>query len=204
MASNVKACSVSVEDFPHRLIVTIGTLDLCFSTAPPSFPSRLQHPGCTKHVMKVQGRQPALGTLRLPGLAPGAFETHAFPAPALQNQQRTPRRAGSFGTRLDARAASGKVVRSDLQSGPAEPYRGPIQASEVGSGGAGVHRGIDVPNVRFLSAPWFALVPACLRSAASSPARSAWPRPGSGMVCSFGRRAVDDRAESHGTSRPRR
>jgi hypothetical protein len=200
MASNVKAWSVSVEDFPLRFIVTIGTLDPYFSTTPSRFESRLQHQGCTKHVTKVQVRQPDFGTRRLPGLAPGAFETHTFPTPAPQNQQLAPRRTGSFVTRLDARAASGKVARSDVCSGPAEPYRGPIQAREVGNGGAGVHRGIYVPNVRLLAAPVFALVPGCLRSAPSSSARSAWLRHGSGMVGSLARRALAGHAGSHGTS----
>ena len=40
-----------------------------------------------------------------------------------------------------------------------KPRRGLIQACEVGNGGAAVHRGINVPNVRFLAAPFVALVP---------------------------------------------
>ena len=41
----------------------------------------------------------------------------------------------------------------------AEPYWGPIQANEVGNGGAGVLTGIYVPNVGFFAAPLIALVP---------------------------------------------
>src|SRR5258708_27163209 len=113
MASNVKAWSVPVEESLLRFLVTTGTLDLCLLTTPRSFASRLQHPGCTKHVIKVQVRGPRGRSPRLPGLAPGAFETHTFPTSALQNHQLTLRKAGSFVRRLDARAASGHGRRSD-------------------------------------------------------------------------------------------
>src|SRR6516165_10374533 len=113
MASDVKAWSLPVEDFRLRLTVTTGTLDLCLSTTPRSFESRLQHPGCTKHVIKVQARGSQEGTRRLPDVSPGAFETHTFPTSALQNHQLALRKAGSFVTRLDARAASGPGRRSD-------------------------------------------------------------------------------------------
>ena len=159
MASDVKAWSLPVEDFRLRLTVTTGTLDLCLSTTPRSFESRLQHPGCTKHVIKVQARGSQEGTRRLPGLSPGAFETHTFPTSALQNHQLTLRKAGSFGTRLDARAASGHSRRSDQHIPMAEPYRGPIQAREVGNAGVRVLTGITVPNEAFLAAPLVTLVP---------------------------------------------
>lgn len=160
MASDVKAWSVPVEDFLLRLLVTIGTLDLCLLTTPRSFASRLQHPGCTKHVIKVQVRGFQERTPRLPGVSPGAFETHTFPTSALQNHQLTLRKAGSFVTRLDARAASGHGRRSDPQTDIAEPYRGPIQAREVGNGGVRVLTGINVPNEELVAVPLVTLVPA--------------------------------------------
>ena len=153
MASDVKAWSLPVEDFRLRLTVTTGTLDPCLLTTPRSFGSWLQHPGCTKHVIKVQVRETQGRTPRLPGLSPGAFETHTFPTSALQNHQLTLRKAGSFGTRLDARAASGHSRRSDQHIPMAEPYRGPIQAREIGNGGVWVLTGILVPNGGFFAAP---------------------------------------------------
>ena len=159
MASDVKAWSVPVEDFRLRLTVTTGTLDPCLLTTPRSFGSWLQHPGCTKHVIKVQVRETQGRTPRLPGLSPGAFETHTFPTSALQNHQLTLRKAGSFGTRLDARAASGHSRRSDQHIPMAEPYRGPIQAREVGNAGVRVLTGITVPNEEFFAAPLVTLVP---------------------------------------------
>src|SRR5262245_54635568 len=116
MASNVKVWSVSVEDFLLRFLVTIGTLDPCLWTTPRRFESRLQHPGCTQHVIKVQVRGPHDRIPRLPRVSPGAFETHSFPTSALPNHQLTLREAGSFGTRLDARAASGPGRNSDPQT----------------------------------------------------------------------------------------
>jgi hypothetical protein len=159
MASNVKVCSVPVEDFRLRFVVTTGTLDPYLSTTPRRFASRLQHPGCTKHVIKVPVRGPDFRNPRLPGVSPGAFETHSFPTSALQNHQLTLREAGSFVPRLDARAASGHGRRSDPQTPIAEPHRGPIQAREVGNGGIRALIGINVPNVGFLAAPLVTLVP---------------------------------------------
>jgi hypothetical protein len=159
MTSDVKAWSVSVEDFRLRFTVTTGTLALCLLTTPRRFESRLQHSGCTKHVIKVQVRGPREGIPRLPGLSPGAFETHPFPTSALQNHRLALRKAGSFVRRLDARAASGHGHRSDLSTENAEPHRGPIQAWEVGSGGVRVLTGINVPNDAFLAAPLVTLVP---------------------------------------------
>src|SRR5262245_56321953 len=159
MTSDVKAWSVRVEEFLLRFLVTTGTLDPCLSTTPRRFASRLQHPGCTKHVIKVPGRGPSFRGPRLPDVSPGAFETHSFPTSALQNHQLTLREAGSFVPRLDARAASGHGHRSDPPTEIAEPYRGPIQACEVGNGGGRVHTGINVPNEAFVAAPLVTLVP---------------------------------------------
>src|SRR5438874_536034 len=116
------------------------------------------------------------------GRSPGAFETHAFPTPALQNQQLTLRGAGSLGRGSTLGQPRDKVARCRSSCEPAEPHRGPIQAREVGNTGARVRTGINVPNVGFFAVPFDALVPACLRSASSSPARSAWLRHGSGMA----------------------
>src|SRR5579871_3056735 len=115
MASDVKAWSVPVEELLLRPLVTTGTLDPCLSTTPGRFAARWQHPGCTHHGIKVPERGRAFTGPRLPGVAPGAFETHAFPTPALPNHPLTLRKAGSFGTRLDARAASEPGPRSDQQ-----------------------------------------------------------------------------------------
>jgi hypothetical protein len=54
MASEVKAQTVSVEDYLFRLIATIGTPDLCLLTTPRAFGSRLQRRGCTKQLIKVE------------------------------------------------------------------------------------------------------------------------------------------------------
>ena len=159
MASDVKAWSVPVEDFRLRFTVTTGTLDRCLATTPRRFASRLPHAGGTKHVIKVQVRGPTEGIPQLPGLPPGAFETHPFPTSALQNQRLALRRAGSFVRRLDARAASGHGHRSDLQTEIAAPRRGPIQTHEVGNGGVRVPTGINVPNDGFLAVPSVTLVP---------------------------------------------
>src|SRR5207247_6217830 len=58
--------------------------------------SRLQHQGCTKQLFKVGVAWPFARARRLPSVTPSALETHAFPTPALQNQQLTLRKAGSF------------------------------------------------------------------------------------------------------------
>src|SRR5271163_4667093 len=69
--------------------------------------------GCTKQVFKVQAVRPFLGTRRLPGVTPGALETHAFPTPALQNQQLALRGAGSFVLSSTSGQPRGKVADSD-------------------------------------------------------------------------------------------
>ena len=182
MASEVKAWSLPVEDFRLRLSVTTGTLDLCLSTTPHSFESRLQHPGCTKHVIKVPVRGSPRRGPRLPGVAPGAFETHTFLPSALQNHQLTLRKAGSFVTRLDARAASGLGRRSDPQ--PKSPRRAGGQSKRVRSGtlAYGYLPGSTSQTQRLSQYPWLRSSQVGLRSAYSSPARSAWLRHGSGMV----------------------
>jgi hypothetical protein len=58
MASEVKAQTVSGEDFFFRLIVTIGTPDLCLLTTPRAFGSWLQRRGGTKQLIKVQAVGP--------------------------------------------------------------------------------------------------------------------------------------------------
>src|SRR6516165_9427506 len=159
MASDVKAWSIPGEDFRLRLTTTTGTLDRCLATAPRRFASRLQHPGGTKHVIKVIGRGPPEGTPRRPDVSPGAFETHPFPTSALPNHRRALRNAGSFVTRLDARAASGPGRRCDSPTRRAEPRRGPMQTHAVGSGGVRVLTGINVPNEALLAVPLVTLVP---------------------------------------------
>src|SRR5581483_5187784 len=99
------------------------------------------------------------GAWRLPGVAPGASETHAFPTPALQNQQLALRGAGSFVASSTRGQPRGKVLVADSSGQSTEPCRGPIQADEVGSAGAQVHHGLDVPDGRLLAAPLVALVP---------------------------------------------
>src|SRR5262249_45266452 len=153
------AWGVPVEDFRLRFTITTGTLDRCLSTTPCRFASRLQHPGGTKHVIKVQVRGSTKEIPRRPGVAPGAFETHPFPTSALPNHQPTPRKAGLFVRRLAARAASGPGHRSDSPIRMAEPRRGPIKAHEVGNGGIRVLTAINVPNEEFFAAPWVTLVP---------------------------------------------
>jgi hypothetical protein len=58
---------------------------------------RLQRQGCTKQLIKVEAAGRFSGVRRLPGTGPSALETHAFPTPAIQNQQLTLRNAGSGG-----------------------------------------------------------------------------------------------------------
>lgn len=61
MASEVKARTVSVEDFPLLLFVWLsGALDPCLWTTPRAFWSRLQ-PGCTKQLIKVEAATPLRG-----------------------------------------------------------------------------------------------------------------------------------------------
>ena len=93
------------------------------------------------------------------GRSSGAFETHAFPTSALQNQQLTLRGAGSLGRGSTPGQPRDKVARCRSSCQPAEPHRGPIQAHEVGNRGARVRTGINVPNVGFFAVPFFALVP---------------------------------------------
>src|SRR5262245_35741464 len=173
MASEVKAQGVPVEDFSllfYRYYRNAGPLPLGCTAG---FPFRLQRPGCTKPLIEVVAVRPVAGTRRLPGLAPGASETHTFPAPALQDQRLALRRAGPFVSGSTRGQPRDKVGVADPLGPSTEPRRGPTQAREVGNAGARVHRGIGVPNDEFLAAPEVALVPACFRSANSSPARSA-------------------------------
>jgi hypothetical protein len=113
--------------------------------------------------------------------------------PAPSKLMRSPRRpfkinwlalrgAGLFVASSTSGQPRSKVASSALQWFQPKPCRGLIKTCEVGNLSARVRRGISVPNVRFLAAPLLALVLCCLRSAASSPARSAWLRHGSGMV----------------------
>jgi hypothetical protein len=70
MTSEVKAQKLSVEDFLFRLIVTIGTPDLCLLTTPRTFGSRLQRRGCTKQLIKVEAVGPLVQPDGCRGLRP--------------------------------------------------------------------------------------------------------------------------------------
>ena len=142
---------------------------------------------------------------RLPGLAPGPLETHAFLTPALQNQQLTPRRAGPFGTRLDARAACGQSHAPPIRLFN-RPSRTGGQSKPMRSGtlAYGYLPGSTSQTKRFSQHPWLRSSQVGLRSAASSPARSAWLRQRSGMVGSLVRRAGAAGRGNHGTSWPSR
>ena len=97
----------------------------------------MQPQGCTKQLFKVTVAWPVARARRLPGVTPSALETHAFPTPALQNQQLTLRKAGSFVLSSTSGQPRGKVLVADRSgSNFAEPCQGPIQAYEVGSYGA--------------------------------------------------------------------
>ena len=60
------------------------------------FPVLVAAPRLHQTANQGQRRRPFRRARRLPGVSPGALETHTFPAPALQNHQLTLRRAGSF------------------------------------------------------------------------------------------------------------
>lgn len=78
---------------------------------------------------------------------------------ALQNDALTLLGAWPVLGRLDARAASGPGLRAPLPVGQSRARPGANPNDEVGSSGAGVHRGIRVPNVLWFAAPGLALVP---------------------------------------------
>ena len=78
MASKVKAWTVSVEDCSLFFFRCDRTLDHCLSTTPRAYHLAVAAPGL--HQTANQGRsQPAPRGRRLPGVAPGALENHAFP-----------------------------------------------------------------------------------------------------------------------------
>ena len=204
MASDVKAWSLPVEDFRLRLTVTTGTLDPCLLTTPRSFGSWLQHPGCTKHVIKVQVR----GSLK------ESHDCRAF-RPAPSKLTRSPRRL--FKTISSRSVKRARSAHGSMRGQPRGTVAVPIntfqwpsrtggQSKPVRSGtlAYGYLPGSLSQTTRFSQHPWLRSSQVGLRSASSSPARSAWRRHGSGMVGSLVGRVVDDRRGSHGTSWPRR
>jgi hypothetical protein len=156
MASEVKAWSVPVEDFPLRLIVTIGSLDPCLGTTPHGFRSRLRRPGCIKHVIKVKVCHAIdVGDCRALRPAPEKFTRpprRLFKA----SSSRLVRRARSLLGSTSGRPA-GKVPGSDPDCRPAEPCRGPVKPAKVRNRGVRVLTGIESPTQRFSQYP-------CLRS----------------------------------------
>jgi hypothetical protein len=168
------------------------------------FWSRLQRQGCTKPLIKVEAAGRSSRVRRLPGTGPGALETHAFPTPALQKQQLTLRKAGSFVRRSASGQPRGMVTR--LRSSLSAPSRTGGQSKPLRSGtlAHGYVPGSTPPTLGFSQHPSLRSSQVCLRSAGSSPARSAGPRQGSDMVVSFGPARRPDAGGSHGTSRPSR
>jgi len=88
--------------------------DPCLLTTPPGFSLAVAAPGCTKQLCKVQAAWPFTRAGRLPGVPPGALETHAFPTPALQNHRLAPRGAGPFVTSSTRGQPRGNVFVAGL------------------------------------------------------------------------------------------
>jgi hypothetical protein len=160
-------------------------------------------PGAGPNRYRGSKPSPPLPSATAAGIFPGARETLAFPAAALQNDGLALRRAGPVGCRLGARAASGQGLLLAMVPIRKMPSRagGPSKATRSGTGAHRCHTG-----------SWSHLWPASgmrssregLRSAASSPARSAWLQSGSRhRHFSFCDRS-GRRGGRHGTARPRR
>jgi hypothetical protein len=156
--------------------------DSCSLATPP-----VSHHGCS---VKAAPNSFLRSELSGPGAGPNPCRA-VCPAPS--KLMRSPRRpfkiqwlalrgAGPFVASSTPGQPRSRVASSDLQGIQPKPCQGLIQACEVGNLSARVRRGRGVPNVWFLAATLLALLLCCLRSAASSPARSAWLRHGSGMV----------------------